>query len=183
MTHSRRQFLTQSGAVGVSALGLRGRANQQSSITRIFVVPRVDEFENNYVGQWLQVTGTAEPHDQVADECEWADWEAGESTAYDALLLDRRSEAPLSIEMTAYGDSTQDEIRESTVFIINRAEMCGSEWVSLSAESVPRRAIVGEPAGPTVEESDGETSLGGLVAIAAVGVATALQLLRGDDEE
>jgi len=106
-------------------------------VTRLFIVPRVDEFEDNYVGQWLSVTGTTEPHEEVADNCAFANWEAGTSIAYDALLLDKRSEVPLSISMVAYGDSEPDEVREDTVFIVNSAEVCNDQWIGLSCESVP----------------------------------------------
>ena len=182
MAHSRRAFLQQSGLVGASAVGLGNVARQDSKITRRFVIPRVDEFTENYVGQWLQVNGTTEPHDQVADECEFADWSAGSSVAYDALLLDRRSEAPLSVELVAYGDSEREEIRESTVFIVNSITECGDEWVGLACESVPQRAVAGKPAGPTVSESDGGTSLGGLLALAAVSVGVAGRLLWGSGD-
>lgn len=179
MTHSRRAFLQQSGLVGASAVGLGNVARQDSNITRRFVVPKVDEFQDNYVGQWLQVNGTAEAHDQVADECEFAEWSAGNSVAYDALLLDRRSEAPLSVELTAYADSEPDEIRESTVFIVNFATECGDEWIGLSGETVPRQAIAGEPSGPTVSESGGGVGLGGLTALAAVGAGAAARFFWG----
>lgn len=169
----------------MSAVGLRGRTGQQSRVTRWFIIPRVEEFEDNYLGQWLQVTGTTEADDEVADNCEFANWDAGEAIAYDALLLDRRSEAPLSIEMTAYGDSERDEIRESTVFIVNQVEECGNEWIGLSCESVPQRAVAGKPAGPTVAESDGGVGFGGLAALSAVGIAVAARLLGsgGDSGE
>jgi len=190
MTHTRREFIEQSGAVGASAVGLGASAvglggleDQDTRVTRLFIVPRVDEFEDNYVGQWLSVTGTTEPHEEVADNCAFANWEAGTSIAYDALLLDKRSEVPLSISMVAYGDSEPDEVREDTVFIVNIAEVCNDQWIGLSCESVPQRAVVGEPPGPTVDETQGPVGLGGLVAVGAVSIATVLRLLWSGDEE
>lgn len=192
MALSRRAFLQRSGVAGASAVGLGNVAQEGSAITRRFIIPKVGEFEGNYAGQWLQVNGTAEAHDEVADNCEFADWEAGNSVPYDSLLLDRRSEAPLSVDLTAYGDDDRERIRESTVFIVNSVTECGAEWIGLTCETVPRRAIVGKASGPTVSEdeggdgnggSDGGVGLGGLTALAAVGAGAAARFFLGGDEE
>lgn len=192
MAHSRREFLQQSGVVGASAVGLGTVARQESKVTRRFIIPKVEEFQDNYQGQWLQVNGTAEAHDEVADNCEFADWEAGNSVPYDSLLLDRRSETPVSVDLTAYGNNDRERIRESTVFIVNSVTECGAEWIGLTCETVPRRAIVGKAPGPTVSEdeggdgnggTDGGVGLGGLTALAAVGAGAAARFFRGGDEE
>jgi len=96
------------------------------------------------------------------------------------------AEAPVTVELTAYGDSEPDEIRETTVFIINSASECGSDWMGLAWETVPRRAIIGEPSGPTVSgdgNSNGRVGLGGLTAPAAVGAGAAATYLWGGDGE
>lgn len=177
MALSRRAFLQGSGALGAAGLAHQ-ETPAQARITRRFIVPRAEQFEENYVGQWLQVISPTEGQADVIDACEFADWSADETQAYDALLLDRRSEAGDTVELTAYGNGTKETIQQSTVFIVNDIVSCDDEYVGLDVETAPRSAVAGKPAGPTVTETDGQPGFSLLAAVVAVLIGAAAQARR-----
>lgn len=182
---SRRAILRRTGIVGASSVGAAllardAEAARQERVTRRFITPRVDRFEDNYEGQWLQVTDPVDETTEVVDDCEFANWSSDETQAYDALLLDRRTGSEAAVQITAYANGTKTDLRESSVFIINDTDDCDEEFIGLDVEWVPLQAVSGKAPGPTVTETGGSGTPGPgvLGALAAVSAAVFLRALR-----
>ncbi len=180
MNVSRRTVLR--GVAGVGGVStVVGTAAAQNRITRQVVIPRVDEFEDNYVGQWLAVKEMTDADADPVEDCEFAEWSADQTQAYRGQLLDRRTEVPVVVDVNVLADGTKSQLEDDTAFIVNDAVACTDEYVGLAVESVPRRAVVGEPIGPTVTESDGQPGMGVVAGVAGVATAVVARALRERD--
>ncbi len=145
------------------------------------VIPSADAFMDDYQGQFVFVD---EPTDDDAepplDECAMeSTWPSEETQAYEGQLLDRRRDIGLTVDLTVFTDGRKAQIEPGTFFIIQGTGSCPGDWIGLEAESVPRRALVGEDPGPTVTPSDG-SGFGVLAALAGAAGAAALRAF-GDD--
>lgn len=182
MPVSRRSFLEGAGAVGVGTPGflanVQDDGDEEESVTRRVLIPRVEEFEDNFVGQWVALNATADIDEEVADECEYANWSSDETQAYEGQLLDRRSEEPIAIDIPVFTNGTKAELEVHSVFIINRVHDCSSDYVGVDLEWVPRRSVRGEPPGPTVSESEGTPGVGAVGAIAVLATAAVTRAIQ-----
>lgn len=179
---SRRAFLA--GAGSVLVLGSVGRASATSEqVTPTMVIPAVDHFEDNYAGQFLTVRSWDSGKggvQEATDGCNDLPWPADETIRNEGQLTDRRSDSPVAVRLPVFLDGRREPIREDALFVINQAAPCDGNYVKLQTASVRLHSVYGEPAGPTVSESDAEgTGFGLLAGAAGGGLALLSRALHG----
>lgn len=188
MELTRRQLVgSVAGAAGLLGVSRPGRAQTrgtgstetatgEAQIQRRFVVPEIQAFVGNYVGQFLFIDEATPEGPQNVDvsTCPVADWSEENTRVYSAQLLDRRQEEPLAVDIEAFGNAAKPRVTPGTFFIIGSAGQCGGDYVGLACESVRRRSLVGKPPGPTVTESGGQPGFGWLGGAAGLAGAVAL---------
>lgn len=185
MPVSRRSFLEGAGSVGVGATGslvnVQDDGESTDPVSRRALVPRVEEFEDDFVGQWVALNATVdiELEVDIADECDYANWPPDETRAYEAQLLDRRSEEPIAVDILTFTDGTEPDFEVNSVFIINRVHDCTPEHVGVDLVWVPRRSVRGEEPGPTATEPDGIPGMGALGALGALAAVAIARAIRG----
>lgn len=156
---TRRAVLAAAGSAAGIAAGA-GSGNAQE-ITREMVIPAVEEFEGNYVGQFITVHGDVEGDvnpEQVHESCTDLGWSVEETATRSGQLTDRRSDAPIAVRLPVYFDANEDEVEEDSFFIINGATPCQGDYVVIQGEEVDVRSVVLEEAGPTVTEGQDATA-------------------------
>lgn len=190
-TLTRRRFLGSAAGAACLAGGADARRADAAQVLRQFVVPAVDRLEGNYAGQFLFVgeTADADAGDVPIDSCEFDAWPRDETQVYQGQLLDSHQEAPVAVELEVYADGSKAEVESGTHFIIQSASSCGEGYVGLEVEWIQRRAVVGEPRGPTVTETGtgGQPGFGLLAAAGGIGIGVLARALtrsrRGDRSE
>lgn len=192
-TSTRRSFLRQ-GAFAAGGGGLVVQGNETGTetsgarATQRMMIPEVDAFEDNYVGQFafVQTLREESPDDLPSQDCGFEEtWPTDETRAYNGQLLDRIQEEPVAAEIPIYTDGRTDRIDDHTAYIVQNTVECPDGYVGLEAEWVTRRALVGKDPGPTVAPTETTDTPGFSVLVAVVGGlgAIAYRALRrsGDD--
>lgn len=191
-TSSRRAFLKRGGlAVGSVGLLGSGPAAAQARVSRRMVLPTVDRFEGNYVGQFVifQSRRDVSPADVPVDGCGFTEsWPSEQTRAYDGQLLDRISATPTAVDLPVYVDGSKEPIRSDSTFIVQNTFDCPDGYVGIEGEWVARRSVDGTPLGPTVAGGPSPTptdapapGFGVLAALLGGAGALAGRALGGDD--
>lgn len=153
------------GAAAVfGASGARAAA-EGANTPQTVIVPAVSEFEDGYEGQFLQIT---EPTDDEAIDPSPSDvnqncdvpWPDDNTSANVGQLTDRRSDAPLAVELPVYMNSEETDIVEDALFVISNAIPCEGQFVRLELSWITTRSLVGGDPGP-VAADDGAGAGGG----------------------
>lgn len=184
---TRRRFLAgaagATGAALVGGAGVAGAATEQ--ITPTMIIPAADQFEDNYTGQFLTVLGRdsrqGDPAD-VHEACNDVPWSEEETEVNRGQLTDRRSDEPFAVRLPVFVDGQREPITEDTLFMINNAETCGDEYVTIQTTSVRLRALRGDAPGPSVTETETEsfgTGFGLAAGAFGAGVAMLARRLSG----
>ena len=193
MDTSRRALLRSIGtgtaaAAGVGAMGA-GTASAQD-LRKGAVIPSVDEFADNYTGQWLELNEETSATGDPVSGCEEAEWSPDETQAYTGFLMDRRTGSAPIIELDVLTEAGDPGPEPDTTFIVNEASACGDDFVFLDLRVVPIRSVAGGPAGPEANQGDDGGGGGGgdstpgfgiAAAAAALGAGAVSRLLRRDD--
>lgn len=176
-------------ATGVGATGAQTAGAQD--LRKGAVIPTVDEFEDNYAGQWIELNDrTSAPGDPV-EGCDAAEWSADETQAYTGFLMDRRGGSSPIIELTVLTEAGDPGPEPDTTFIVNEVRECGNDFVFLDLRIVPIRSVAGGPAGPEVDGGGGDggggddggggnstPGFGVGVAAASLGAAAGIRAIR-----
>lgn len=190
METSRRELLRSIGAAGAvatgaGAVGAQPANAQEQDLRKGAVITTVDEFEDNYTGQWVELNEeTSAPGDPV-EGCDAAEWSAGETQAYTGFLMDRRGGSSPIIELDVLTEAGDPGPEPDTTFIVNEARECENDFVFLDLRVVPIRSVAGEPAGPEVDDGGGDgggsnstPGFGVGVAAASLGAAAGIRAIR-----
>jgi len=187
MDTSRRALLRSIGTAGAVAAGAGAMGVQTASAQdrrRGAVIPTVDEYEDNYTGQWVElneqtsVSASADP----VDSCNRAEWSPDETQAYIGFLMDRRAGSAPIIELDVLTEGAGTGPEADTTYIVNEATECGNEFVFLDLKVVPIRSVAGGPAGPEADQDGGGgggEGDGGGDSTPGFGVAAAIAALAG----
>jgi len=195
MDTSRRALLRNIGTAGAVAAGAGTMGVQTASAQdrrRGAVIPTVEEFEDNYTGQWVELNEqtSASPSGDPVSGCDAAEWSSDETQAYNGFLLDRRTGSAPIIELDVLTEGAGTGPEANTTYIVNEASECGNDFVFLDLKVVPIRSVAGGPAGPEADQDGGEggegdggggdstPGFGVAAAIAALGTGAVARLLR-----
>jgi hypothetical protein len=121
------------------------------------IIPSVDEFDGNYVGQLLTLReelSEKKSLEAVRDACGELPWPADETVQHEAQLTDRRSDEPLAVRMPVFLDRRKRPEQDDALFIVNRATPCDGSYVRLEVSPIEQRSITLEGSGPTVTEDE-----------------------------
>lgn len=188
----RRSFVAGAGSAALGGAGLF-QTTQEEEEEETVVVPSVEDFRNNYAGQFLTILEQGEtttPENLSLEGCQRVQWPSDETAQVRGQLSDRRSDSPQAVQLPVFVDGRSDAINEDMMFIVNRATECdGGQYVQLDIATVTVRSVVIEEEGPRVVDGplprstptpEGDGPGFGLVA-GAVGVVGALlaRALRG----
>lgn len=155
---TRRQVLIGAGsAVLVGGVGRASATAEETTPTMI--IPAVDEFENNYSGQFLTIRGQlSEKGDTQAmkDACPELPWPEEEMVQREGQLTDRRSDEPIAVRLPVFLSESQRPEQDDALFIISKATPCGGEYVKVQLSPIDLRSVTTGESGPGVTE-DGES--------------------------
>ena len=158
MKLTRRALLgSAAGAAGLAGVGGRAVAQEgPAQIQRRLVIPAIDAFQGNYVGQFLLIEEPDDAGQQNVDmsTCPGVEWSEENTQVYSAQLLTGEEPNPFTVGVEAFGDGTKPQIASSTFFIVKGAGQCAGDYVSLECEWITRRSVVGKPPGPTVTQTE-----------------------------
>lgn len=154
---TRRTFLIGAGTVGIA--GTTGSAFAASEEpTPTVITPAVDEFEDNYTGQFLTIRDD-EPGEEgdieaVRGACGELPWPEGETQQRVGQLTDRRSDSPIAVRLPVFLDQRRNPDTDDALYIISDASACNSAYVTLTLAPIELRSITGGESGPGVTEED-----------------------------
>jgi hypothetical protein len=198
---TRRGFLATAGSVagGVAftagATSVQATNRAQNRTTRQFVVPKVEPFAGNLVGQFVLITSKPDEavSPNVVSNCSFPNWKASETELYNGMLLDRVSDSPQLKQVDVYANGNKSGIDASQPFIVSKTTSCSNEYVGVEAQAVPERAA-DDGDGPTVTGTDpeptttgttandgGQPGFGALAGVAGVAGAMLLRAVRGEE--
>jgi hypothetical protein len=150
----RRTFLAGLGTSAVVSGGFL--QSDPVQISRTAVIPVVEEFEDNYAGQFLSIldnTPEETPSDVELGACGGQAWP--ETREMVGQLTSRRAEDPVAVRVPVYFDDSKEPIADNQMFAINEATVCDDgKYVQLDIASMTTRSLVGKAPGPTVSEED-----------------------------
>lgn len=162
---TRRQLLIGTGsAVLVGGVGSASAADEE--VTPTVIIPAVDEFENNYVGQFLTIRSQtlSEGEDQAVTEgCAELPWSAENMVQLAGQLSDRRSNEPVAVRLPVFLNEDQRPEQDDALYTISRANTCDGDYVEVQLSPVDLRNITGGE-GPDVTEGNGDGGGSGLSA-------------------
>jgi len=197
MDTSRRALLRSIGTAGAVAAGAGAGGVQTASAQdrrRGAVIPTVEEFEDNYTGQWIELNErTSAPGDPVGG-CDAAGWSPDDTQAYNGFLMDRRTGSAPIIELNVLTEAGDTGPEEDTTYVVNETTECGNDFVFLDLRAVPIRSVAGGPAGPEADQDggggdggdggagDSTPGFGIAAAAAALGAGAVARVLNRDDE-
>ena len=189
VTLSRRGALRSLGvgisaAAGASAAG----ASDLQGESRV-VVPGVvalpEQWGTDVAGYFVHVRGPVDPVEaQVADQCEYADWDPDRTRQYDALLIDRLDESHRSTEIPLYVPA-RFHIEAGALFVVNRIHRCESAYTGIELENLVAEFVIEDTDDATATETDvttatetGVTTPGFTILTGLAGITGAGFLLR-----
>lgn len=157
--YSRRAVLAGICGGAAAVLGASGAraAAEGANTPQTVIIPAVSEFEDGYEGQFLQIT---EPTDDetidpspsdVNQNCD-VPWPDDNTSANVGQLTDRRSEAPLAVELPVYMNGEETDIVEDALFVISNAIPCEGQFVRLELSWITTRSLVGGDPGPVAAD-------------------------------
>lgn len=168
---TRRQLLVGAGsAVLVGGVGRASAADEteEEEVTPTVIIPAVDEFENNYVGQFLTIRSDTIPEGEdqaVTEACTELPWPAKNMIQRAGQLTDRRSEEPVAVELPVFLNEDERPEQDDALYIISRSNTCDGDYVEIQLSPVDLRNITGGESGPgTTETGDGDGGGSGLSA-------------------
>ena len=171
---TRRRFLAGAGSIFlVGGIGRADATQEEEEVTPPVIVPVVEEFEDNYVGQFLTLRSEstdAGDLEAVKGACQELPWPEDEAQQIEGQITDRRSDEAVAVRLPVFIDGRQRPEQDDALYIINQATPCGDEYVTVQLSAVNLRNITGGEAGPTAGENGGSTT---------DGVGTGLGLLAG----
>ena len=182
-SQTRRRFLAGAGsAFLVGGVGRASATQKEEEVTPPVIVPLVEEFENNYTGQFLTLRSESTDVgdlEAVKDACQELPWPEDEAQQIEGQITDRRSDEAVAVRLPVFIDGRQRPEQDDALYIINRATPCGDEYVTVQLSAVNLRNITGGEAGPTAGENGGSTTDGdgtglGLLAGGVGGVGAVL---------
>lgn len=155
-TRTRRSVLASVGTVGLALAGGAARA-AEGEAPQTAIIPAVEEFEDNYEGQFLSINEPAGEADAdpvaVHEACE-VPWPGDATTANVGQLSDRRRTSPVAVRLPVYMDDRQVDLVEDALFVVSSASACQGDYVQVELSWVTTRSLVGKPAGPTVAQDE-----------------------------
>jgi len=195
MDTSRRALLRSIGTAGAVAAGAGTVGVHTASAQdrrRGAVIPTVEEFEDNYTGQWVELNEQTSASGEPVDGCDAAEWSPDETQAYNGFLMDRRTGSAPIIELDVLTEGAGTGPEEDTTYVVNETTECGNDFIFLDLRAVPIRSVAGEPAGPEADQGagggegdggggDSTPGFGVAAAAAAIGAGAVARLLRRDD--
>lgn len=196
MDTSRRALLRSIGTAGAVAAGAGAGVQTASAQDRLrgAVIPTVEEFEDNYTGQWIELNEqtSASPSGNPVEGCDRAEWSSDDTQAYTGFLMDRRSGSAPIIELDVLTEAGDPGPEEDTTYLVNEAFDCGNDFVFLDLKVVPIRSVAGAEPGPEADQDggggggdggggDSTPGFGIAAAAAALGASAVARLLRRDD--
>lgn len=160
-SYTRRTVVTAAGTtMFVGNAGTVSATSEQ--VTPTMIIPAVDEFENNYVGQFLTIRGQSSGKGQteaVKDACTELPWPPEEMIQRARQLTDRRSEEPIAVRLPVFLRESQRPEQDDALFIISRAKPCNGQYVQVQLSPIDLRSITGGESGPDVTEEDDGSGL------------------------
>lgn len=196
MDTSRRALLRSIGTAGAVAAGAGTMGVQTAAAQdrrRGAVIPTVEEFEDNYTGQWVELNEQTSASGEPVSGCDVAEWSANETQAYTGFLMDRRTGSAPIIELDVLTEGAGTGPEADTTYIVNEATECGNDFVFLDLKVVPIRSVAGGPAGPEANQDgggggegdggggDSTPGFGIAAAAAALGAGAVARVLNRDD--
>ncbi|GAA0662421.1 hypothetical protein ACFQDG_11475 [Natronoarchaeum mannanilyticum] len=188
MDTSRRALLRSIGTAGAVAAGAGTMGVQTASAQdrrRGAVIPTVEEFEDNYTGQWIELNEQTSASGEPVGGCDQAEWSADETQAYNGFLMDRRTGSAPIIELDVLTEGAGTGPEEDTTYVVNETTECGNDFVFLDLRAVPIRSVAGAEPGPEADQDggdgDGTPGFGIAAAAAALGASAVARVLRRDD--
>lgn len=162
--YTRRRVLSTVAGIagGVTLSGGAANAAQETDegvtryrLTRQMVVPEVEPFDGNLVGQFVIINFPTDEDvsPSVVSDCEFPDWSAEQTKLYEGMLLDRLRTSPQYVRVDVYMNANQPTVRAGAPFVISDRSSCPGDFAGVSAQSVPESVTRGEPGGPTVTGS------------------------------
>lgn len=189
---TRRGFLAGTGtALLVGGAGQVSAAQEGEVVTPSVIIPTVEEFENNYTGQFLTLRSNstdAGDLEAVRDACPELPWPADQTQQIEGQLTDRRSNEPIAVRLPVFIDDRQRPEQDDALYVISRVDACGDEYVSLQLSAVDLRNISGGAPGPGASgdggsgNTDGIGAGPGLLAGAVGGVGAVLARVLSDND-
>lgn len=162
---TRRQLLIGAGSVAlVGGVGRASAADQE--VTPTVIIPAVDEFENNYVGQFLTIRSQSlsEGEDQaVTDACTELPWPEENMVQRAGQLTDRRSNEPIAVRLPVFLNEDERPEQDDALYMISQANTCDGDYVEIQLSPVDLRNITGG-GGPDVTEGGDDGGGSGLSA-------------------
>lgn len=156
---TRRQLLVGAGsAVLVGGVGRASAADEEEEVTPTVIIPAVDEFENNYVGQFLTIRSQTIPEGEdqaVTEACTELPWPEKNMVQRAGQLTDRRSEEPVAVRLPVFLNEDQRPEQDDALYIISRASTCSGDYVEIQLSPVDLRNITGFESGPGTTETGG----------------------------
>lgn len=161
---TRRRFLsTVTGIAGGATLasGAASAAQETTTTTsdearnratRQMLVPRLEPFAGNLVGQFILITNRKQKQASptAVSNCAFPNWKAENTAVYRAMILDRLSDTPQYVTGEVYVNGTKPRLRLGQPFIVSKTVPCTNDYVGVEAQSVPPSVGEDDPAGPTV---------------------------------
>lgn len=151
----------------MALVGGVGRASAaDNTVTPTMIIPAVDEFENNYAGQFLTIRGQSSGEGNfqaVKDACTGLPWDSEDMIQREGQLTDRRSNEPIAIRLPVFLSEGQRPDQDDALFIISRANTCDGDYVQVQLSPIDLRNIT-SGGGPDVTDGSGDGGGSGLSA-------------------